>query len=83
MTAIVDGAPKVKCRLTLEFDSNDSAEKVHRSVEMDNLDYLTSRTSANKIIAEIRSDSIKSLLHTVDDFLACANVATKIVSRKD
>lgn len=83
MMAEVDDGQKVRCRLTLEFDSNDSAEKVHRSVEMDNLDYLKSRISGNKIIAEIRSDSIMSLLHTVDDFLACANVATKIVTKKD
>jgi tRNA threonylcarbamoyladenosine modification (KEOPS) complex Pcc1 subunit len=79
-----DRAPsQVRCKLTLEYDSYESAEKVHKSVEMDNLGYLTSRISGNKIIAEIEAESIKSLLHTLDDFLACTNIATKIVSKKD
>jgi tRNA threonylcarbamoyladenosine modification (KEOPS) complex Pcc1 subunit len=76
-------SPRAKCRLTLEFDSEKIAEKVHRSVEMDNLGYLVSKVSGNKIVAEVRSDSIKSLLHTLDDFLACTSVATKIVAGKD
>lgn len=68
--------------MTLEFDSQESAEKVHRSVEMDNLGYLVSRVSGNKIVADVKSDSIKSLLHTLDDFLACTSIAAKIVSKK-
>jgi tRNA threonylcarbamoyladenosine modification (KEOPS) complex Pcc1 subunit len=72
----------VRCRLTLEFDSSESAEKVQRSVELDNLGYLESRVEENKIVADIEAESIKSLLHTVDDFLACTSVASKIVSKK-
>jgi len=72
----------VKCRLSLEFDSPDSAEKVQRSVELDNLGYVESRVDGNRIIAEIEAESIKSLLHTLDDFLACTAVASKIVSKK-
>ena len=81
MTAEKD-CSSVKCRLTLEFGSGEEAEKVHRSVEMDNLGYLESHVDGTSIVADIESDSLKSLLHTLDDFMACTSVAAKIVSRK-
>jgi tRNA threonylcarbamoyladenosine modification (KEOPS) complex Pcc1 subunit len=70
------------CMLTLEFDSPESAQKVHKSVEMDNLGYLESRVEGSRIVAEIEAGSMKSLLHTLDDFLACTAIASKIVSKK-
>jgi tRNA threonylcarbamoyladenosine modification (KEOPS) complex Pcc1 subunit len=76
-------SPKVRCTLTLEFESKDDAEKVHRSVELDNLGYLESTVRENRIIADMESDSLKSLLHTLEDFLACTSVASRIVSKKD
>ena len=74
--------PKVTCRLRLEFASHDEAEKVHRSVSLDNEGYLTSHVEEQALVAEIRSESLKSLLHTLDDFLACTSVAEKIVTKR-
>ena len=74
--------PKVICKLRLEFNSHDEAEKIHRSVSLDNEDYLSSRVEGKVLVAEIRSGSLKSLLHTLDDFLACTSVAEKIVSKR-
>lgn len=72
----------MRCLLTLEFDSPESAQKVHRSVELDNLGYLESRVDGNVIVADIKAGSIKSLLHTLDDFLACTGVASKVLSKR-
>jgi len=58
------------------------AEKVHRSVALDNEGHLTSGIEGSSIIAEIHSDSLNSLLHTLDDFLACTSVAERIVAKK-
>jgi len=74
--------PKVKCELHLEFDSTESAEKVHRSVELDNQGYIATRVDGKLIHAEIEADSLNSLLHTLDDFLACASIADKMVGKK-
>jgi tRNA threonylcarbamoyladenosine modification (KEOPS) complex Pcc1 subunit len=68
--------------LRLEFGTEDEAERVHRSVALDNQGYLTSGVEGNAIIAEIRADSLNSLLHTLDDFLACTGVAERIVSKR-
>ena len=72
----------VRCALVLEFANPEEAEKVNRSVELDNLDYLRTRLEGGNIVAEIEAKSLNSLLHTLDDFLACTNVAENIVSKK-
>lgn len=69
--------------MTLEFGSEADAEKVHRSVELDNEGYLETRVEGRAVIARIEADSLKSLLHTLDDLLACVSVADRIVSGKD
>ena len=75
--------PRASCTLTLEFPSHEEAEKVHKSVELDNLGYLSSHVVGNRIVADVRAESLNSLLHTLDDFMACTSVASKIVTKKD
>ena len=72
----------VRCTLVLEFPSPEEAEKVLRSVELDNQGYIATKVVGSAIHAEMSSTSLKSLLHTLDDFLACTSVAEKVVSRK-
>lgn len=76
------GEEKVRCHLRLEYASPDEAEKVHRSVELDNQDYISTRVVGNAIHADVTSASLSSLLHTLDDFLACASVADRVVSKR-
>ena len=73
---------KVTCKLRLEFGTPEDAENVHRSVALDNQGFLTSGIEGRAIVAEIHADSLNSLLHTLDDFLACTGVAERIVSKK-
>lgn len=74
--------PKVKCSIVLEFPSSQEAERVHRSVELDNQGYVRTKLSERTIVAEVEADSLNSLLHTLDDFLSCAGVAEAIVTKK-
>lgn len=74
--------PKVVCDLILGYSANEEAEKVHRSVELDNMGYIRTRVEGSTITARIEADSLNSLLHTLDDFLVCAGVAEKIVAGK-
>ena len=78
-----DKGPKVSCSLRLEFASSDQAEHVHRSVELDNQGFVTTKLEGNTILAEIEASSLNSLLHTLDDFLSCTSVAEKIVSKRN
>lgn len=77
-----DKQPAVRCELVLEFRSPEEAEKVHRSVELDNQGYVTTRVVGSSILADVEAGSLNSLLHTLDDFLSCTSVAEKILSKK-
>ena len=58
------------------------ADDVHRAVEIDNGDFLTSSVEGETIVARASSESLKSLLRTVDDFVACIEVAAGAMRRK-
>jgi len=73
---------KVSCEIHLEYPSNEVAEKVHRSVVLDNQGYIDSRVRDKAIVARVEADSLRSLLHTMDDFMACVAVAEGIVLNK-
>ncbi len=77
-----DEGSQVICTLELRFRSESEATKVHRSVELDNEGYLESEVCGEVIRAKITAESLKSALHTLDDFMSCVSVAEKVVSRK-
>jgi tRNA threonylcarbamoyladenosine modification (KEOPS) complex Pcc1 subunit len=71
--------PAVRCSMEILFASEEDAERVHRSVSLDNAGYVSSALKGNAIVAEVEAQTLMSLLHTVDDYLACMSVAQKIV----
>ena len=73
---------KVKCNLSIEYDSKEKTEKVLRSIKVDDFNFVLSKQNNNKIETKIESKSISSLIHTLDDYLACISVAEKIVDKK-
>ncbi len=79
MVDMGEESARVKCDIELAFDSSESAEKVHASVEQDNEGYVSSRVEGAVLKAHLEADSLKSLLHSLDDFLSCVSVAEKMV----
>ena len=75
------GDCKVTCTLVLRFASEDDATKVLDTVDMDNAGYVDAGQDGDSVTATIRAESLNSLLHTLDDFLACVAVADKIITR--
>ena len=72
---------KISCNLSIEYDDSKKAEKILRSIKVDDFDFVTSKLHDKMLEAEIRSKSVSSLLHTLDDYLACLSVAEKIVDK--
>jgi len=72
---------KAQCVLTLEFRDADTAKKVHRSIKIDDSGFVKSRVKGRTLEATIESTSVASLLHTLDDYLACISVANDIVNK--
>ncbi len=74
--------PAVHCRIELEYPSEEVASRIHKSVELDNAGYVRSEVRGRTILAEAGAPSLRSLVHTLDDFLSCLNVAEGVTRVK-
>jgi len=72
---------KVECSLEIEFDNSSAVKKVIDSVSVDDFDFVKSEIIGKKLVATIKSNSVSSLINTLDDYLACVNIAGKIVDK--
>jgi tRNA threonylcarbamoyladenosine modification (KEOPS) complex Pcc1 subunit len=72
---------KVLCTITLDLESAEQAKKVLRSIQTDDQGFVTSKVIGKTLEAVVESSSVSSLLHTLDDYLACISVATDIVKK--
>jgi len=72
---------KATCMLTFEFKNAEIAKKVHRSIKLDDEGFVRSHVKGALLEASIESSSVASLLHTLDDYLACVSVASDIVNK--
>lgn len=67
----------ITCLLEFEFDSEELAMNIANSIKIDDGDFVDTKTEGNKISALISSETIPSLLHTLEDYLSCISVAEK------
>jgi len=70
---------KATCDIVLEFDDAEKVKTVMQCVKVDDFNFVRSSASGKRLEAHIDSKSVSSLLHTLDDYLACISVAEKIV----
>jgi len=70
---------RIRCRLILEYDDEKTARIVYDSVRIDDGRFVDTRLDKNKVIAGMTSVSPASLLHTLNDYLACVSVAEKVM----
>ena len=71
---------RVMCEILLEFSSSEDAEKVLGAVDIDNEGYVEARVDGSAVVLQVRADSLRSMLHTLDDLMACVSVADRVVS---
>jgi hypothetical protein len=72
---------KALCTITLEFESAEKTKKVLRSIQADDQGFVKSKITGKTLEAVVESSSVASLLHTLDDYLACVSVAAEIVKK--
>ena len=72
---------KIKCNICLEYDSEEKVKNILKSIEVDNFDFVKSKVKGKTLESEIQGNSVSSLIHTLDDFLACISVAEKIMDK--
>jgi len=72
---------KATCKIVIDFDNEKKVKNVLKSIEVDNLRFVKAHIKGKTLEANIESKSVSSLLHTLDDYLACVSVAEKIVDK--
>ena len=72
----------VTCRLTLDYETQKEAEAVAKAVSVDNYQFMKTKVLGNQVVSTVESEKISSLIHTLDDFLACVGVAERVVKGK-
>lgn len=72
---------KAKCKLEIDFESESGVKKIVKAVSVDDFNFVKTKVSGKKLVAEIDSNSVSSLLHTLDDYLACVSVASKVLDK--
>lgn len=73
----------VTCTIELNYESDKKAKQVLKSVQVDDALFMKSERNKNKIQTKITTTSVASMLHTVDDFLACVRVAENIIEKNE
>ncbi|HYV09094.1 MAG TPA: KEOPS complex subunit Pcc1 [Thermoplasmata archaeon] len=70
---------KARARIMLTFDDAATADAVATSVSLDDDGYIRTNRRGRTIAADASAESAMSLLHTLDDYLACVSVAERTV----
>jgi len=70
----------VECRIEVELPDEEKAVEVARSISLDNGEYVKAEVIGRSIILTAVASSPASMLHTVEDLLACLKVAEAVIS---
>ncbi|MFQ6013465.1 MAG: KEOPS complex subunit Pcc1, partial [Thermoplasmata archaeon] len=79
LAALLGPLARVTCRLEFRYPTQDMAEKVLQAVERENAPYVTARVEGDTLVSEAEARSLESLVHTLEDYLACLSVAEKML----
>jgi hypothetical protein len=71
---------KSVAHVTLTFADAATAKAIAASVSLDDQDYIRTGRRGRTITAVATAENAMSLLHTLDDYLACLSVAERTVA---
>ena len=72
---------RIQCTLDFKYKSQTEARAVAQSVKVDNYNFVNTEVKKSRIISIIVSKSIPSLIHTLDDYLACIGLAERVINK--
>jgi len=70
---------QVECRIEVEYDSEEQARNVASSISLDDGSYARTRVEGRKLVVVATAPSAPSMLHTLEDLMACLKVADLVV----
>ena len=73
---------KLKCNIKIYYHNVKDACNILNSIEIDNLNFVKSNIKDKTLLTYIESNSITSLIQTLNDYLSCLSIAEKIIKKK-
>jgi hypothetical protein len=70
---------QVECRIELEYESERQAMNVASAISLDNGEYASTEVAGRRLIITSKAPSAPSMLHTIEDLMACLKVADQVV----
>lgn len=67
----------IRARLILEFENEEKAEHILKSLEADNYEFIKCQREGKRLVCE-SSNKASTLLHTLDDFLSCIILSDEV-----
>ena len=71
----------VTCDIVIDLGDAEKVKTVLKSVNVDDFSFVKSKANSKRLEAKIKASSVSSLVHTLDDYLACVSVAMNIVDK--
>jgi hypothetical protein len=69
---------KLVANLSFEYESVEKAKILYKALEVDD-GWVKLKVLQNRIEAEAKSNSVPSLINTLDDFLGCLSLAERVI----
>ena len=70
----------VECEIVMDLESEAQALAVMKAIELDNGQYAKSSVEGRSIRVVCETRSMPSMLHTLEDLLACVRVAEEMTT---
>ncbi|MDD1768647.1 MAG: hypothetical protein LUQ55_01535 [Methanomassiliicoccales archaeon] len=70
----------LECTIQLEYPSEREAETIRRAIELDNDKYADAERRGKVVVIRSSSESVPSMLHTLEDLLACVRIAEETLT---
>ena len=71
-----------KATLEFRFKDQETANKLLGSIETDNQGFVETRIDGERLFCTVEANSVASLRHTLDDLLACADLAQSVILKQ-
>ena len=71
----------INCEITIDIGDSEKIKTILKSVQVDDFDFVKSKANGKKLEAKIKTNSVSSMLHTLDDYLSCVSVAINVVDK--
>lgn len=80
----MSGGPGAKARVEIELRlaSHEEAQAVADALSVDDGTYVETKVVGSTVVAKAEAEDPKSLMHTLDDYLSCANVAIRAAAQR-